>query len=114
MVTVDPRTQALVWAALNAAREVTVTLNLVPPPGIVALKSGKLAAGISSPAKYMPKTIASMDARARTVRACAVYLLISVVMNKARGFVNQRCIERDLGRRMDDDLTAFHYPDVSP
>ena len=27
MVTVDPRTQALVWAAEKAAREVTVTLN---------------------------------------------------------------------------------------
>ena len=37
MVTVDPRTQALVWAAEKAAREVTVTLNLVPPPGIVAV-----------------------------------------------------------------------------
>ena len=113
-VVVDPRTQAAIWAAVNVALDDTTILNLVSPRGMIALKSGKLAAGISSPAKYMPKTIASMDARARTVRACAVYLLISVVMNKARGFVNQRCIERDLGRRMDDDLTAFHYPDVSP
>ena len=46
--------------------------------------------------------------------ARAVYLLVSVVMNKVRGFVNQRCIERYLGRGMDDDLPRLHDPDVGP
>ena len=68
MVTVDPRTQALIWAAEKAAREVTVTLNLLPPPGMVALKSGRLAAGISSPARYIPKRNHSNIARRRLAK----------------------------------------------
>jgi hypothetical protein len=113
MVTVDPRTQALIWAAEKAAREVTVTLNLVPPPGIVALKSGKLAAGISSPAKYMPKKTTYLRAGASTVRAeprngiIAAHLVIMSLFD-------QWCIQRNLCGRMEDDLPRLHDPDVGP
>ena len=113
MVTVDPRTQALVWAALNAAREVTVTLNLVPPPGIVALKSGKLAAGISSPAKYMPKKTTYLRAGASTVRAEPYDGVISacqIVMS----LFDQWRVQCYFCWRMDDDLPRLHDPDIGP
>lgn len=52
-VVVDPRTQAAIWAAVNVAFDDTTILNLVSPRGIIALKSGRSAAGTSTPAKYI-------------------------------------------------------------